>query len=353
MGTHHIKKQLRGLRTITPNPSWQAARRDLLLEQVRAQVGREVVPMTVRERFQDAFQSVVIGVESIIAASMARGATVSVLAVVLLLGSGGYVVSAAESSLPGQSLYGVKTAVEEFRLKIANDPRERVALEIEFAERRLDELTRISKESAGSPHVLTLVSQFEARVSNVASAVDTLTRERSAEGAMVAKLVDERIVGYEHVLTEAAAGADRGVSKNIDRAKVAVVKAETKALIAILDEGSAPSDEVAKKIDLKIEAAAESLRAADEKLAGGAKTDSQKAAVGQSVVAKDNLAAAKQKVTEGDYRAALSLLEGVEDLVVEVSEQAEASEAEGASEPTGDVEGASSEEGAPTEEPAS
>jgi hypothetical protein len=66
------------------------------------------------------------------------------MAIALILGSGGAVVYASQGSLPGQPLYPVKLFSEDLRLNLANDPQSQLHLNLEFANRRLDEIDRLA-----------------------------------------------------------------------------------------------------------------------------------------------------------------------------------------------------------------
>src|SRR5262245_48178707 len=70
-----------------------------------------------------------------------RGARVLplTLALILLLGTLGIGVAAAQSSLPGQALYGLKRQSEQLRLQLASNAEQTVELRLQFAGRRIDE----------------------------------------------------------------------------------------------------------------------------------------------------------------------------------------------------------------------
>jgi hypothetical protein len=207
---------------------------------------------------------------------------------------------------------------------MARSPKLKVALEIEFARRRLDELNRL-QASNNTDHVSLLVSKFEERLSSVAN---TVSRVGSDDRVDVARMVDEKVAGYEHSLSMAKSGGE-DISKTVARAQSAVNRAETQALKVIVDNPEPPSQELAQKIDDKIKIAEATLQEVDLKLAGGAKTEATKSAQDQSAVAKDNLAAAKQKIVEGDYKAAITLIEGVEDIVDKIVVISQSTSSEG------------------------
>ena len=60
-------------------------------------------------------------------------------AVVLVVSGLGISVAAAQASLPGSPLYGLKRESEQVRLKLARSPDAQSALYLDFATRRLDE----------------------------------------------------------------------------------------------------------------------------------------------------------------------------------------------------------------------
>lgn len=78
-----------------------------------------------------------------------KSATVLGLLVFVVL-SGGGLVYASQGSLPGQLLYPVKIATEEARLAITTKPESRKKLQLEFIDKRVNEVNIISKENNAS-----------------------------------------------------------------------------------------------------------------------------------------------------------------------------------------------------------
>jgi len=73
-----------------------------------------------------------------------RAALVTAGTVLGLMLSGSAAVAASQSALPGQPLYGVKTATENVRLAFERAPSERARLHVEFALRRLEEAGKLA-----------------------------------------------------------------------------------------------------------------------------------------------------------------------------------------------------------------
>ena len=71
----------------------------------------------------------------------------SILAILALLtGGGAGTVYAAQDSMPNEMLYSLKIASEEFRLNMADDPDQELALMLQFAQRRSDEIQSLMAE---------------------------------------------------------------------------------------------------------------------------------------------------------------------------------------------------------------
>lgn len=275
----------------------------------------------------------------------ARGAAVAVLFFALSLGASGYVLAAAENSVPGDSLYQVKLAVEDARLSMARSQKSRVALEVEFASRRLQEVKTLAESrDEGAIHASVLVAQFQNDLNKFSVATNELSADSPESGAEVAKLIEGKLEDYRHTLASTTV-TDPTLKKELNRAITTVARTQTQTLKVIVEEDETPDQSVVDKIADKIRLAEQSLRESDAKLAddnlfegGGTKEVRE-----QSAIAKVNLVEARQKVDEGDYRAAVGIIDQIEDLVYGVEEAVD--EADGQVEGVSDeVEGGSESE---------
>lgn len=85
---------------------------------------------------------------------------VSILVVAsLLLGGGGAAVFAAQASLPGEALYGVKTVGEDLRLDLSGGTQAGLALELAYAGRRIDEMRSLAEK--GEPVPETVAARYQ------------------------------------------------------------------------------------------------------------------------------------------------------------------------------------------------
>ncbi|MEI7847259.1 MAG: DUF5667 domain-containing protein, partial [Chloroflexota bacterium] len=93
----------------------------------------------------------------------------------ILSGVGVFGVAAAQSSLPNELLYPIKTLSEDVRLDLTNEASTRMALDMEFSNRRVDEiLATLQTDTLPPPVVMTrLTKQLESALENAASLPDT------------------------------------------------------------------------------------------------------------------------------------------------------------------------------------
>jgi uncharacterized membrane protein YgcG len=87
---------------------------------------------------------------------------ISMLVIAGLLFGGGATVSAAQDDLPGQALYAVKTASEDFRLQLMSDPQEEALYLMELTQARLQEMAAIT--NAGQSPSDALVTRLELHI---------------------------------------------------------------------------------------------------------------------------------------------------------------------------------------------
>ena len=283
--------------------------------------------LTIYERVRDALLVTWAILSSTATAIFARGAASIALTAVLVLASGGYVVSAAGNSLPGDNLYSLKIGVENMRLKMASSTKSEIELKVEFATRRLDELSQLSAHAGYRlPEAEKLVSTFELSVEDIAAVTNEISSTSPNKAVEIARIVNDKVEGYEHSLraTGGSSGSEN-LSKKVDKALATVNRVGTSALKVIVSKGDgAEPEKIASQISGKIKQAEDKLNLADAKLEGGAKSSAASEAKDKSAGARTNLDEAKKKVTEGDYQAALIILDKVQDVVEEVADSAQA-----------------------------
>lgn len=135
-----------------------------------------------------------------------------VLVAVFLFGGAGITAYAAQSALPGDALYSVKTGVEQTRVSLAGDAADRAQLSLAFAERRLDEIARLIANGRYSD-IAQAVQEYEqyvqkaiAELATVAAGDATRAQELTGQVAVLLKRYAETLTGMVGALPDTARG---------------------------------------------------------------------------------------------------------------------------------------------------
>lgn len=120
------------------------------------------------------------------------------------LGGTGATVAAAQEALPGEALYGVKIASEDFRLSITPDPQAKLALALELTQERLEEILALHAGGQAIPDeaplrletqlqtVLQLAATLEeAEVPSALTAIQVRLRDQDQLMSMLGSKVSE------------------------------------------------------------------------------------------------------------------------------------------------------------------
>lgn len=131
-----------------------------------------------------------------------RPAGIAMAAVLILAASSGGIAYAAEGALPGDALYPIKTAVvEPLRVALAMSPEAKAALQMSFAEHRVDEAATLASEGRLSTSTeAELAANFN---ENAVSAVAVVAHERTQDPTtadLLATKFAARLAAYQNVL---------------------------------------------------------------------------------------------------------------------------------------------------------
>ncbi|HYE23458.1 MAG TPA: DUF5667 domain-containing protein [Candidatus Paceibacterota bacterium] len=157
----------------------------------------------------------------------------------LLLLSGGGVLAASEDATPGDTLYGVKLTVTEPTLvALTFNRKEKAALEVEYAERRLKELTVASKAKTLDEGTTRLIAaSLENRIEGAEEEISELVREGEGGDAYHANSELRGVLSTHAKILKKVAGEDptlAAISLQIEASATASVAAEPE-LTAALD----------------------------------------------------------------------------------------------------------------------
>ncbi|MCX6740479.1 MAG: DUF5667 domain-containing protein [Candidatus Parcubacteria bacterium] len=233
-------KQLNNLKNeVKPDAAWKQLNRDILLSQIKAQTSD-----TVQNKINWSslfFKRLTV--------SLYKPVAGFILVFGIVLGSYVMTVGATKNSLPGDFLYPIKITSERMKINLANNDEKKANLEIAFAERRLEELQKITDQPVNDDkqkeNVQVSLQKFQESINNMKTSLAKLEKTDSNVAVKVAKLVDEKTKNYVEILTQQK-------DKNPDLKKTeATLEAITsskamaeKALDMIINEYKAGSKEV-------------------------------------------------------------------------------------------------------------
>ena len=245
MKDQQIINKIKALKMITPRSTWVSLNRDFLLRQIAADQPAVPVRLSVRALIEATVGS--------FSRQVFQPAVVMLLLVSVSLG-GSLVANAAFYSLPGDSLYGVKIALEKTQLAVTPTDERKAELKVAFAQNRVKEFNKIVAQTDVTPAVKQerinqVVSEFQKNVvavkghiNKIAENTDPLDEEAkahtlrialnlSSETQELAKSLDEKTSG----LSEAEkVGVEAIVAQAVESAQATSLSAQE------LVEGSQP-----------------------------------------------------------------------------------------------------------------
>src|SRR3989338_9503039 len=180
MKDQQIINKIKALKMIPPSSAWVALNRDFLLRQIAADQPAEPVRLGAR-----ALLRATVG---LVSRQVFQPAVVMLLLVSVSLG-GSLVANAAFYSLPGDSLYGVKIALEKTQLAVTPTDERKAELKVAFAQNRVKEFNKIVAQTDVTPAVKQerinqVVSEFQ---KNVVAVKNHITKMAESSSQLDAK----------------------------------------------------------------------------------------------------------------------------------------------------------------------
>lgn len=136
---------------------------------------------------------------------------------VIVFGGIGLTGAAAQSAIPGDALYPVKTTIEKTRLSLAQDAGDRAQMKLAFADQRLSEINGLIREGRYR-EIREAVLSFEASINAAILELETVSAADPARAAVIAQEVTAALTRYAQMLSELAAVAPDSVKPEVNRA---------------------------------------------------------------------------------------------------------------------------------------
>jgi anti-sigma-K factor RskA len=157
-----------------------------------------------------------------------RVLAIVVAAVVILAAAGGTTVYAAQSSLPGDMLYPVKTSVENIQLAVTTSPAAKARLYLQLAQKRIDEVTRqVKLNRSVTVRSLEIVTQ---QYDNVLKTLKTSTDVNSIDETLSSLSVIS--LNQQLELEQAVSGAPQNTQPVVQQIIDEIHRANTIAQVA-------------------------------------------------------------------------------------------------------------------------
>ena len=191
-----LVRKIKKLQRITPNTSWLDSQRSFLLYEIARTENQK--QEKARKRF---LIFPVFNLNKLFRPAFAIAlASVVVVSSVATIG----VISASQTSLPGDLLYTVKTTVEKTQLTFTSDAASRTKLSMKFATQRMDEVAQMMDKPSKSQDVGTTVKKFTQEMVTVQQNINNLRQTDTQKAVEVAKLVQTQTPIYEDLLNQSA-----------------------------------------------------------------------------------------------------------------------------------------------------
>ena len=187
-----VMAEMRAAPPVSPSPAFRQAARQRLLRQLPPVPNENVTFFqALRHRWQNTglFQPT---------RRVSMTWIIAIVTVVSILAGGGATAYAADAAAPGDPLYALDLTLEEMRLSLASTPEAQVALQLAFAEERLEEAQALASanDTANLPEALDGYGQAIAAIAQTVGATDGANQE-----ALMA-LVAQSVAAHDQVLAD-------------------------------------------------------------------------------------------------------------------------------------------------------
>jgi len=185
-----IIRKIKNLQRIRPNTSWLERQRSFLL----SEIARSQEPVKERRPF------LVFPLFNF--SKIFRPAFAVAFSVIVLVSSLGTIglISAAQNSLPGDTLYPIKTVLEKTQFSFTADPANRTMLSMKFATQRIDEFSQLIDKPEKKADIQKTVKKFTEQMTTVREEINNLKEKNAQKAAEVAKLINAQAPVYEETL---------------------------------------------------------------------------------------------------------------------------------------------------------
>jgi uncharacterized protein DUF5667 len=256
-------KELHNLKqTIKPDEKWQSSNREILLNQIKAQTRLDFENNKVK--------AIVKMVPSKFMMALRPVATFAII-IIIVLGVWTASVSATKNSLPGDLFYNIKLTSERVQVNLSLNDEKKANLEIAFAQRRLDEIKKITDDSNDKEKKIEVpLKKFQESMVNVKSNLAKLEKKDLEKAIKIANIIEEKSKEYVGLLEDQQEISPE-FALDAENAILASKSTANKALALIIQEYEAGAsgwseEEVVLKVNNKIDSIKNDLNQARDEI---------------------------------------------------------------------------------------
>lgn len=274
MTEKEIIVKLNTLKSIKPDKNWLIKTKNVVLSEAGL-IGNEFAAGTEKELIYDKKPAFVFDFRALL--GNRRKLAYAFASCVFVLSIGAATINASNSSIPGESLYGVKIAGENVVLAVIPEG-EKAKVEIEYAGKRLEELAKISENSSDAAQhqkVEQLILNYNEKVDNAKKHLAKISSSGDGEKAViVAKVINAQSEKYAKDLAKTTdnlpADVKERVSDKVAKAIDSTEKANTSSLLILIEQKEAgngdeiSNEEMADKVNKKIDKIENSIKATND-----------------------------------------------------------------------------------------
>jgi hypothetical protein len=136
---------------------------------------------------------------------------------ILIVGGTTATVSAARNALPGDALYRIKTGWEQTQARTAADEYERAQMYLQFAQRRLDEISALIDEGRYS-NIRLAVDEFEFHIQQALESLGVLATRDPQRAHELTTQISQALSRYATILTALLSRVPDTVAGEVSRA---------------------------------------------------------------------------------------------------------------------------------------
>lgn len=308
MISRNLVKQLDSLKAIKPRTEWRDRTREILLSQVCAQGSRqERGAPVIGQTFAYARGACVFAYRQTLEQLFARPLVLSGVLSVAVVASLS-IVSASQGSVPGDPLYTVKRTGEQIQVVFVS-PETRPTLQLDFAGKRLEELSLLSTRSSASDATAGQTAQLAKEADESISAAQKELARLSKETPEKAAAVAAHVVAKATPESGSRAPEVADVIARLDETKGA-------ALQVIVDkQDSAKISDT--EVSAHLEDAIFDLEARLARLQSVRAAGFQGEATGKAQEVQDALQEARESLSRNEFSIALSGINQSRKIIIE------------------------------------